>query len=230
LAKGIREGDVVLSPTGTETYRAAEVRGEYLYVSGGTLPHRRSVHWLPQMIEPSDMSDALRRSMAYIGTVSNVSQYASEVEALVGRQVLFGTDDTVEDPYTFALEEHLEDFLVANWTQTALGKEYDVYEVDGNRVGQQYEIEKGRIDILAIRKDGRELLVVELKKGRASDAVVGQTLSYMGYVQDQLAEEGQVVKGAIIAQDDDLKIRRALMVVPNVKFYRYQVSFKLIDG
>jgi len=69
---------------------------------------------------------------------------------------------------------------------------------------------------------------VELKKGRASDVVVGQTLRYMGYVQEELAEEGQSVKGVIIALEDDQRIRRALAVVPSIVFYRYQISFKLM--
>jgi len=37
------------------------------------------------------------------------------------------------------------------------------------------------IDILAVSKDQKELLVVELKKGRASDVVVGQIQRYMGF-------------------------------------------------
>jgi restriction system protein len=74
------------------------------------------------------------------------------------------------------MEKHLEDFLVQNWTQTDLGKEYDIYEEDGERVGQQYRTDTGPLDILAISKDKKSLLVVELKKGRASDVVMGQTL------------------------------------------------------
>jgi len=69
--------------------------------------------------------------------------------------------------------------------------------------------------------------VLELKKGRASDVVVGQLLRYMGYVKEELAEEGQHVKGIIIAMEDDPRIRRALAVVPDIDFYRYQISFKL---
>jgi restriction system protein len=68
---------------------------------------------------------------------------------------------------------------------------------------------------------------VELKKGRTSDTVVGQTLRYMSFVQDELAEDGQTVLGAVIAHEDDPKLRRALMMTPNIAFYRYQVSFKL---
>lgn len=51
-----------------------------------------------------------------------------------------------------------------------------------------------------------------------------------GYAAQELAEEGQTVKGIIIAQEDDLRLRRALSVTPNVSFYRYQVSFKLIPS
>ena len=86
------------------------------------------------------------------------------------------------------------------------------------------------MDILAIKKDKSELLVVELKKGRASDVVVGQVLRNMGFVLQDLAEAGQTVRGVIIALDDDKRIRRALAVTPTVDFYRYQVSFKLLKG
>jgi len=64
----------------------------------------------------------------------------------------------------FALEKHLEEFLIANWGSTELGRDYDVYEDDGAIVGQQYPSDTGPIDILAISKDRNELLVVELKK------------------------------------------------------------------
>ena len=84
--------------------------------------------------------------------------------------------------------------------------------------------------VLAISKDKKQLLVVELKKGRASDVVVGQTLRYMGYVQEELAEEGQSVIGVIIALEDDPRIRRALRMTPTIEFFPYQISFKLVKG
>ena len=138
------------------------------------------------------------------------------------------TDVTIEDPSVFALEKHLEDFLVANWDQTILGKEYDIFEEEGELVGQQFLSDTGPIDILAVSKDQKEILVVELKKGRASDAVVGQIQRYMGYVKDELCEDDQIVKGLVIALDDDLRLRRALSVTNNIEFYRYKVDFKLI--
>ena len=60
--------------------------------------------------------------------------------------------------------------------------------------------------------------------------MVGQIQRYMGYVQEELAEETQLVKGVIIALNDDTRIRRALSVAKNIEFFRYQVSFKLFKG
>ncbi|MDO5863431.1 MULTISPECIES: hypothetical protein [Paenarthrobacter] len=78
-----------------------------------------------------------------------------------------------------------------------------------------------------ISKDGKRILVIELKRGRASDAVVGQIQRYMGFVQDTMLEPGQGVEGLIIALDDDKKIRRALSVASNIRFMRYRVEFHL---
>jgi restriction system protein len=177
------------------------------------------------------MSEALKRSTNSTGTCCDITQYAAELKALIGGQAnpaLVASDPAVEDPAVFALEKYLEDFLVSNWGKTDLGKKYDIYTVDGEQVGQQFQTDTGPIDVLAVSKDGLELLVVELKKGRASDAVVGQIQRYMGYLMDELAEQHQSVKGVIIALDDDLKIRRALRATSNITFYRYQVSFTLI--
>jgi RecB family endonuclease NucS len=194
--------------------------------------HRRPASWLDATIERSAMSEALRHSAGSIGTVSNVTQYADEIELLIGGATapkLIATDENVEDRLAFAMEEHLEDFLIANWAQTELGKEYDIFEEDGQKA-QQYPTDTGYIDILAISKDKKRLLVVELKKGKAPDAAVGQTLRYMGFVKEELAETDQTVQGLIIAKDDDQRIRRALSMAPNIQFYKYQVSFKLVKS
>ncbi len=72
--------------------------------------------------------------------------------------------------------------------------------------------------------------MVELKKGRASDAVVGQVLRYLGFVMQDLAEPGQSVRGIIFALEDDKRIRRALAATPTIDFYRYQISFNLLKS
>lgn len=231
VSKGIKKGDIVLCPDGEGHYHVGEVNGEYYYQAGGVLPHRRPVNWLGQTISRSEMSEPLKMSTGSIGTVCNIATHQDEIERFIGglsSPKILSTDETVEDPSAFAIEKHLEDFLVHNWSSTEFSKEFDIYEEDGEKVGQQYQTDTGPIDILAVSKDKKILLVIELKKGRASDVVVGQTLRYMGFVHDELAEENQTVKGAIVALEDDQRIRRALAMTPNIVFYRYQVSFKLV--
>jgi restriction system protein len=233
IAKGIKTGEIVICPNGQGSYYVGEVLDSYSYHPEGILPHRRTVKWYPKTIERASMSDGLRNSTGSIGTVSEITKYAEEIESMIAGSkppTLISTDDTVEDVSVFALEKHLEDFLVKNWSQTELGKTYDIYQEDGELVGQQYPSDTGPIDILAISKDKKSLLVVELKKGRVSDNVVGQIQRYMGYVKEELAEDNQVVKGVIIGLEDDLKIKRALSVTTNIDFYRYQVSFKLFKS
>jgi len=234
VAKGIQKGDMVLCPNGLGTYFVGEVASDYFYVPGQPLPHRRSVNWLAQTILRDDMSDALKNSTGSIGTVSTITPHALEIEKLLGVQindpVLVASDPDVEDAAAFAMEKHLEDFLVKNWAQTELGKDYDIYAEDGEPVGQQYPTDTGPMDLLAVKKDKSELLVVELKRGKASDVVVGQVLRYMGFVKEDLAEPHQAVRGAIIALEDDLRIRRALAVTPSIQFFRYQISFKLLKA
>ena len=233
ICKCINNGDIVLCPNGEGAYWIGEVIENYSYVPDGILPHRRKVRWYTNTLVRNELSKPLQNSAGSIGTVSNISKHGAEIESLIegnAPPTIISTDELVEDPGVFALEKHLEDFLVKNWSSTELGKNYDIVEDEGELVGQQYPSDTGAIDILAISKDKKEYLVVELKKGRASDAVVGQIQRYMGFVLDDLVEDHQRVRGAIIALDDDLRLRRALSVTNNIDFYRYQVSFKLFKS
>jgi restriction system protein len=231
VCKGLKTGDIVLCPDGSGSYRVGEIAGDYHYVPGGTLPHRRTVRWLDVSIRRDEMSEALRNSTGSIGTVSEVTAYADEIDRLIGAAAappIIATDASIEDPAAFAMEAHLEHFLVANWGQTVFGQDFTIFEEDGDQVGKQYETDAGRIDILAISKDKKRLLVIELKRGRTSDVVVGQLLRYMGYAKEELAEPGQTVEGVIIGLEEDQKLRWAIAPVPSIRFYRYQISFKLI--
>ena len=231
ICKGINTGDIVLSPDGSGNYMVGEIITDYSYVPDSVLPHQRGVKWYPKSIPRSAMSDKLRHSTGSIGTVSNITKYTEELELLLSDNkppALISSDDSVEDPTVFAIEKHLEDFLVENWDQTELGKSYDIIEEEGELVGQQYPTDTGPIDILAISKDKKTLLVIELKKGRASDSVVGQIQRYMGFVNEELLEDGQTVRGIIIALKEDLRLKRALSMTNNIEFYRYEIDFKLI--
>ncbi len=230
LCKGIRIGDIVLSPDGKSSFLIGEVNSDYYYVQGENLPHRRTIRWFPFTIPRSEMSETLKSSLSSPGAVCCITKQTEEIKAFIDQSFPQGTEIgiNIEDPTAFAMEKHLEDFLVHNWKSTPLGKDFELFEEDGQIVGQQYPTDTGPIDILAISKDKKSLLVVELKKGRASDSVVGQILRYMGYVQDVLAEPGQSVRGVIIAMKEDPRLRRALRMTKQIELYRYKVDFKLV--
>lgn len=233
ISKGSQIGDIIICPDGFGFYYVGEITSDYYFKKGETLPHRRNVKWYNIKIERSTMSTELKNSTGSVGAVSNITKYAKEIEFFIqGVNIpkIIATDESIEDPSAFAMEEHLEEFLIENWSQTELGLNYDIFTEDGEKIGQQYETEIGTIDILAVSKDKKTLLVIELKKGRASDVVVGQIQRYMGFVKEEILEPGQEVKGIIIALNEDKKIKYALSVTNNIEFYRYKIDFKLIKS
>ncbi|WP_353711497.1 endonuclease NucS domain-containing protein [Arthrobacter sp. K5] len=229
--EGISEGDLVLAPKPDRTYQYGVVTGGYEYHAGTNLPHRRRVDWKGSLSR-DDMSPTLASSAGSLMTVFQLAAHTAELATLTQladpfQPAVEAISSQIEDQLAFQMEKQLEDFLVHNWRSTALGQEYDIYEEEGQVKGQQYPTDTGPMDILAISKDRTRLLVVELKRARASDAVVGQIQRYMGYVQDALLEPGQSVEGVIIAQEDDLRIRRALSIAQNIRFMKYRVEFHL---
>jgi hypothetical protein len=130
-----------------------------------------------------------------------------------------------ESPVEFALEKHLEDFLIRNWENTDLGRKYELIEEDG-KFSQQYPTAVGRIDLLVRDKETRQYVVIELKKGHTSDVTVGQVARYMGWVKKNLAGSEEV-RGIIIARSNDVELQYALETVRNVELFVYKVSFTL---
>lgn len=131
----------------------------------------------------------------------------------------------------FALERHLHDYMFDNWGQLDLAREWEVYVRDGEPdAGYEFRTPVGRIDLLARHRREPRWLVVELKREKSSDAVVGQVLRYMGWVQAHLAEAGEIVEGMIVATEGDPQLHYALSTVPSVSFKSYEVEFRLKDG
>lgn len=226
---GMQIGDYVISPIGNGTYRIGQINSEYHYMPNTNLPHRRGIQWLDTVLTQTQFSNDLQNSIGSRMTVINLSNagYDDEIKQLINQPTM------AEQPYpnnhAFALEKHLEEFIVRNWQTLELGKQYDIYQ-DEDQSGQQYPIGNWYIDILAISKDKKQLLVIELKKGRPSDEVVGQILRYMGYVKESIAEAYQEVRGVIIAHEDDTAMKLALSMTPNISFYRYHIQFALQKG
>jgi len=147
----------------------------------------------------------------------------------------FATDElqrdamaNIEDETTFALEKYLEEFIIDNWSGIDFGEKLTLYvDSDGNTGQQYYTNEVGYLDILAVDSEGN-FVVIELKKGRKNDEVVGQILRYMGWVRNNLAKPSQTVRGLIIVGERDAKLDYALGEMSDkIKAMVYQVSFRL---
>lgn len=137
--------------------------------------------------------------------------------------------EPLEDPSAFVLEKYLEDFVVSNF-DTIFKGQLKIYEDAEGNDGQQYATDIGPIDILAIEHVSRSFVVIELKKGRPSDQVVGQILRYMGWVKKNLCSNGQGVKGLVICRDQDPKLSYALEMTNGIDVKYYSVSFRLREA
>ena len=127
---------------------------------------------------------------------------------------------------SFALEAHLEEFMDSNWPSIDFGCSLRIWTDDEDSRGRQYVTDVGVIDFLCEDEAANELVVVELKRGKSSDRVVGQILRYMGWVREKLAD-GRGVRGIIITHEYDDQVRYAIAELPRVEAWTYQVSFTL---
>lgn len=87
--------------------------------------------------------------------------------------------------------------------------------------------EVGNIDLLLTDKKGYEV-VVELKKGRNSDDVVGQLSRYMGWVMEN---RNKKVRGIIVVGEPDERLKYSILPFRgNVKIKYYKVKFEVTDN
>ncbi len=172
------------------------------------------------------------------GSSSHGRLTARLLREVLDRQLLDGsaefankeTAEAVENLIEFVREKDLEEFIISNFEKLFDGA-LRIYEnpVDGT-AGRQYPTRVGLIDILATGLKGKSFVVIELKKARSSDHVVGQVLRYMGWVRENLCKDGQSVKGLVISSEPDPKLSYAIKEAKNVGVKYYKVSFKLSDG
>ena len=95
-----------------------------------------------------------------------------------------------------------------------------------NPVLRQKAKEVGKIDLLCKDKKGVHV-VIELKKGRESDKVVGQTLRYLGWVEKNFNTK---VRGIIIVNEPDERLQYALSPLKDlIELKFYKVNFDIKD-
>lgn len=120
------------------------------------------------------------------------------------------------------MENDLENFLVNNLH--LIDNDLKLYKDDQGKSGRQFSTDVGEIDLLCKKRN--DFVIIELKKGRSSDRVVGQISRYIGWVKEKLAK-GNNVQGIIIVHDFDPKLKYAVLANPNIdlKYYQIKIDF-----
>jgi len=120
-------------------------------------------------------------------------------------------------------EKQLEDFIEANLE--LIEPNLHLYVDESGNKGRQYPTDVGNIDLLCVRPNG-DFVVIELKKDKTSDKVVGQISRYMGWVKQNLAIDKDVY-GIIITHDFDEKLKYAVIANDKlaIKYYRIKLEF-----
>ena len=136
------------------------------------------------------------------------------------------TQHDLESVSEFALEAQLEEFLDANWDRIDFGRRLSRFDTE-DQTGRQYPAGPWSIDFLCVDENSGDLVVVELKRGKTSDATVGQVLRYLGWVKENVAKEGQGIRAVIVAREADEALKYAVSGLENVEVLTYKVDFKL---
>lgn len=121
---------------------------------------------------------------------------------------------TLDDIFEKQLEQHILDHF------TDLFPGWKI-------VGTQYKTKAGPIDILSTDEAGN-FVVIELKRDKAPDTVVAQTDRYMAWVENNLVQPGQKVRGIIIARKYDHRLVHTLQRRPDMEGWLY--TWQLVLG
>lgn len=157
------------------------------------------------LIKPSGEGD-FSFAESIIGDMSDDEKEISEKEILEAEEITFG------------LERDLQAALRANINQLEKG----LTIVDG---GKERATEAGRVDITAADQRGN-LVIVELKAGKANPDVIAQILSYMGSVAET---EHKPVRGILVAGDFHKRVIFASRAIPNLDLRKYTFQFSFIE-
>ena len=161
----------------------------------------------------------------FLYTVSpgQVRLYEPEKDGDFGSEVSVGDDSPTEEAaleMTLSLERDLQEYLSRDLRRIEPGLKLFTEE---SLTGREVPTDAGKIDILAKDKKGA-LVVIELKATKASYSTLGQILSYMASIKAELKADG--IRGIIIAEDFDKKLKYAVTEVPQVQLIKYKIRFE----
>jgi len=117
---------------------------------------------------------------------------------------------------SISVESDLQDYLEQRLTELEPGLKL-------HNEGVEYKTDAGRIDILAVDKDGA-LVVIEIKSGKAKDNALGQILGYIGCLYS-IRQYQKNIRGILVASGFDQRVIYAAKQLKNIKLVAYKLSF-----
>ncbi len=181
-------------------------------------------HVLPRLVDKSSnkpvynavqlldefIAKVMRDQSVYVYTVQGPTSGEDDIDQTEGGGGGF-------PPTTVSVERDLRKHIAFDPTVIEQGLKLisEEYSVDG----------AGRIDVLCEDNEGN-LVVIELKKGRSGDAVVGQILRYMGWLKEK---QKRSVRGIIILGEPDDSVHYAVAAAPDIEVKYYRVHFDITD-
>jgi len=137
-----------------------------------------------------------------------IASYSSKIET--GEEIT----EAPKEEIPAILEEPLREFIARNLETVDEGLKL---------VQTKYPTKVGEIDILC--KDSKNrFVVIEVKRWKDSDKVVGQILRYLGAIKEEKASEP---RGIIVLNQEDQRLNYAVSMVKNlvdVKYYKFNFS------
>jgi len=123
----------------------------------------------------------------------------------------------------FAYEKDLQNYLAHNLS--IIEPELTLFEEEEIN-GIEFPVGGRFIDILAVDRQDN-YVVVELKVSKGYDRVVGQLLRYMAWIKLHHADEGQSVRGVIVAREISEDLLLACSSVSDIELFEYELSVNL---
>lgn len=172
-------------------------------------------------MEEGKISENMNRAGTLGFNITEVEE--SDYEAIVEWESEREPEPTIEH-----YEEELRTYL-ADSGLNVISEEYvsyELYEDEEGNSGELYNTPIGEIDLLYEHPEIGEFAVVELKRTQdTSDRVVGQISRYIGWVESELAEEGEV-HGLIVTQTASQRLMYAVQALDDCELATYKLDFR----
>ncbi len=151
-----------------------------------------------------------------------VAEELAKLETLMclgsGDELVPAEPETPESPL---LESAIEEHLVENWARSPFAQRGVAFH------DRQVPIPTGIVDVLGWQPSERMWWVVELKRGRAADHVVGQLLRYTGWLRREYCRPREDVRGVILAREATHKLDYALSEVPHAELWTFDERLRI---